>query len=192
MFKDEDIFAATANVLAKGGHEHLTLSAIAGEVGCSAPALIQRFGSKQALLKQFMEWSNSRVIERFEQALIDNRSPLAALRARLSMPPDHWLDEDRVPGGYANILAFYLEAWSDPGLRPIVEQRREILENAFYDLLVRSREAGELADCDERVLAEMLLMAFTGVALQRIGQDDSVAEERMGHFFEALIGPCRL
>lgn len=192
MFKDEDIFTSAATVLATSGHEHLTLAAIAGEVGCSAPALIQRFGSKHALLKQFMEWSNARVIERFEQALIDNRSPLAALRARLSMPPDHWLDEDRVPGGYANILAFYLGAWSDPVLGPIVEQRRDILENAFYELLVQARKAGELAECDERVLAEMLLMAFTGVALQRIGQDDSVAEERMSQFFDALIGPCRL
>lgn len=192
MFKDEDIFSATASVLAQVGHEHMTLAAIAGEVGCSAPALIQRFGSKNALLRQFMEWSNTRVIERFEQASIAHRSPLAALQARLSMPSDQWLDEAADPAGYANILAFYLVAWGDPALGPIVERRRQILETAFYDLLVQAREAGELGPCDDRVLAEMLLTAFTGVALQRIGRDDGVAEERMGQFFDALIGPCRL
>jgi hypothetical protein len=38
----------------------------------------------------------------------------------------------------------------------------------------------------------MLLTAFTGVALQRIGQADGVADERMGQFFDALVGPYRL
>jgi AcrR family transcriptional regulator len=192
MFKDDDIFLATATVLARSGHEHMTLAAIAGEVGCSAPALIQRFGSKHALLRHFMEWSNDRVIARFEQASIEHTSPLAALRSRLSMPSDQWLDETGDAAGYAHILAFYLAAWSDPNLGPLVEQRRKILESAFYDLLVRAREAGELAECDARVLAEMLLTAFTGVALQRIGQADGVADERMGQFFDALVGPYRL
>jgi len=192
LFKDEAIFSATARVLARVGHEHMTLSAIAGEVGCSAPALVQRFGSKHALLKQFMEWSNARVIDRFEQARVTNRSPLAALRSRLNMPSDQWLDEVFDPGGYANTLAFYLVAWGDSTFGPIVERRREILQTEFHDLLVQAGEAGELRKCDEHQLAEMLMTAFTGVALQWIGRDDEVIEKRMGQFFDVLIGPYRL
>lgn len=191
LFKDDDIFAAAALVLARVGHEHMTLAAIAGEVGCSAPALVQRYGSKQALLRQFLEWSNARVIERFEQARVANQSPLAALRSRMSTPAGQWLDEVDDPAGYANTLAFYLVAWADPTLGPIVERRRQILETEFYDLLVRAGDAGELTDCDERLLAEMLLTAFTGVALQRIGKADDVVEERIGQFFDVLIGPYR-
>jgi len=191
LFKDDDIFSATALVLSRVGHEHMTLAAISGEVGCSAPALVQRFGSKRALLTQFMEWSNARVMARFEQARVANSSPLTALRSRLSMPADQWLDEVIDPAGYGNILAFYLVAWGDPTLGPIVERRRQILETEFYDLLVRARESGELGSCDERALAEMLLIAFTGVALQRIGKADEVMEDRMGQFFDLLIGPYR-
>jgi len=192
LFKDDDIFAAAALVLARVGHEHMTLAAIAGEVGCSAPALVQRYGSKKALLKQFMEWSNAQVIGRFEQVRVANQSPLAALRSRLSTPAGQWLNEVADPVGYANTLAFYLVAWGDPTLRPIVERRRQILESEFYDLLVKAREAGELADCDEQMLAKMLLTAFTGVALQRIGKADDVMENQIGQFFDLLIGPYRL
>ena len=191
LFRDEDIFLATAQVLARVGHEHMTLAAIASEVGCSAPALVQRFGSKNELLRQFMEWSNARVKERFEDAQGRHRSPLATLRSRLTVPSDQWVDDVADPGGYANVLAFYLVAWNHPSLGPIVEERRVILEHGFQDLLVQARAVGELGECDEKVLAEMLLTVFAGVALQWIRRSDGVLEERMGRYFDVLVDPCR-
>ncbi len=50
---DEAIFEAIAAVVTASGPSQLTLAAVAGRVGLSAPALAQRFGSKQGLLAAF-------------------------------------------------------------------------------------------------------------------------------------------
>src|SRR5437763_10484008 len=50
---DEAIFEAMAAVVTASGPSQLTLAAVAGRVGLSAPALAQRVGSKQGLLAAF-------------------------------------------------------------------------------------------------------------------------------------------
>src|SRR5687767_5867914 len=48
--EDADVFAALVRVMARVGPAELTLRAIAAEAGVTAGALVQRFGSKRALL----------------------------------------------------------------------------------------------------------------------------------------------
>src|SRR5215467_2829553 len=48
--EDLDVFAALVRVMEKVGPAELTLRAIAREAGVTAGALVQRFGSKRALL----------------------------------------------------------------------------------------------------------------------------------------------
>src|SRR3984885_10745694 len=48
--EDADVFAAMVRVMLRVGPAELTLSAIAKEVGITAGALVQRFGSKRELM----------------------------------------------------------------------------------------------------------------------------------------------
>ena len=48
--EDADVFAALVRVMKHRGPAELTLRAIAAEAGVTAGALVQRFGSKRALL----------------------------------------------------------------------------------------------------------------------------------------------
>src|SRR4029077_1097452 len=48
--EDVDVFAALVRVMMRRGPAELTLRAIASEAGVTAGALVQRFGSKRALL----------------------------------------------------------------------------------------------------------------------------------------------
>src|SRR4051812_6706415 len=48
--EDTDVFAALVRVMARVAPAQLTLRAIAAEAGLTAGALVQRFGSKRALL----------------------------------------------------------------------------------------------------------------------------------------------
>src|SRR5215471_2832235 len=48
--EDTGVFAALVRVMMRRGPAELTLRAIAAEAGVTAGALVQRFGSKQALL----------------------------------------------------------------------------------------------------------------------------------------------
>ena len=74
-FEDDAIFAATARVIARVGHDGLTLAAIAEEVGCSAPALVQRFGSKRALVRAYIEWSIDNIQQRWDKVSAPELSP---------------------------------------------------------------------------------------------------------------------
>ena len=48
--EDDEVFAALVRVMLRCGPAELTLAAIAAEAGVTASALVQRFGSKRALL----------------------------------------------------------------------------------------------------------------------------------------------
>src|SRR3954447_17341434 len=48
--EDTDVFAALVRMMLRAGPAELTLRAIATEAGVTAGALVQRFGSKRALL----------------------------------------------------------------------------------------------------------------------------------------------
>src|SRR5688500_20120178 len=52
---DEDIFAAAQRAMSRRGPHELTLADIAGEAGVTAGRLVQRFGSKRALLVALSE-----------------------------------------------------------------------------------------------------------------------------------------
>ena len=79
-YNDDEVFLATAAVLARNGHAGLTLAAVAADLGCTAPALNNRFGSKGDLLIAFLEWSTALAQTRFDQVRAEHSSPLAALR----------------------------------------------------------------------------------------------------------------
>ena len=51
---DEHIFVATGLAITRLGPTRLTLADVASEVGLSAAALVQRFGSKRQLLVAFV------------------------------------------------------------------------------------------------------------------------------------------
>ncbi len=190
-FEDEAIFQATTKVLNRVGHERLTLSAIAVEVGCSAPALVQRFGSRNALLLQFLKWSNQRSRERFLETTKEHDSPLTALRARICMPANERPDEIGDGSASANLIGFYLVAWQDEELRQHADERRQIFEDEFQQLLAEAQTRGELRPCNERDLAHMLLCAILGVTFLWVGNPIGQIEDRMGEMFDTMVAPYR-
>ena len=52
---DDEIFTATTRVMSRLGPHEVTLADIAAEAGLTASALVQRFGSKRALLLTLSE-----------------------------------------------------------------------------------------------------------------------------------------
>src|SRR5687767_11625228 len=107
-FTDDDIFAATARAVTHLGYARLTLQAVAAEVGCSGPALIRRFGSKQALIAAYLEQSNAVSLERFRAVRAAHPAPLEARRARFRIPTEERLDEVAPPAAYINLVLFHL------------------------------------------------------------------------------------
>jgi AcrR family transcriptional regulator len=78
---DDEIFAATQRAMTRRGPHELTLAHIAVEAGVSPGRLVQRFGSKRALLLALAERFAGSAAIVFAGLRAAHRRPLAALRA---------------------------------------------------------------------------------------------------------------
>ena len=78
---DADVFAATVRVMNRVGPADLTLAAIAAEAGVTAGALVQRFGSKLALLRTLSKGAAEHSAGLAARMRAAHASPLAAVMA---------------------------------------------------------------------------------------------------------------
>lgn len=188
-FSDEAIYAATASVLARMGNEHLTLSHIADEVGCSPPALVQRFGSKRSLLMNYVSWTTGQIRQRFAEVAASDVTPLEKIKELAAFPRSMRPYEIAEPEGLPTAVFMHLAAWNDESFKPLVEERIELLENEFHALLTQATDAGQLAGCDEREMARTLVTAFSGISLQAISVAKEPVEVRGSRLVDFLLSP---
>src|SRR5258707_1231911 len=78
---DEDVFAGAHRAMSRRGPHELTLTDIAGEAGVTPGRLVQRFGSKRALLAALSERFAGSAGSVFAGLRAAHRGPLATLRA---------------------------------------------------------------------------------------------------------------
>ena len=78
---DDEVFIGAYKAMQRLGPSELTLSDIGHEAGVTAGALVQRFGSKRALLLKIAEQFSAGTAAMFAQLRSDHASPLAAIRA---------------------------------------------------------------------------------------------------------------
>src|SRR5947209_3188918 len=78
---DEEVYAATMRAMSRLGPGALTLAEIGAEAGVTAGALVQRFGSRRALLLALSRHAAGGAAELVRGLAREHASPLAALRA---------------------------------------------------------------------------------------------------------------
>ena len=138
---DEAIFQAVAAVVTASGPSGLTLAAVAGRVGLSAPALAQRFGSKQGLLVAFEAREVTAVADALATAQAGGADPVRAIVTVLSALPGAVTTRD----GLANNLAFLQMDLTDPELRPHAVAHSRALRDGIAALAADAVRAGLLA-----------------------------------------------
>jgi AcrR family transcriptional regulator len=138
---DEAIFQAVAAVVTASGPSGLTLAAVAGRVGLSAPALAQRFGSKQGLLAAFEAREVTAVADALAAAQAGAADPVRAIVTVLSALPGGVTTRD----GLANNLAFLQMDLTDPALRPHAVAHSRALRDGIAALAADAVRAGLLA-----------------------------------------------
>jgi AcrR family transcriptional regulator len=159
---DDEVFGAMVRVMEKVGPADLTLAAIADEAGITAGALVQRFGSKHAMMVAAARGAAEHAGLFLEGLAAKHESPLAALReyaacmAQLAPTPE----------GLARNLGYLVNDISDPALRKhlLVQSRatRAGLKS-LLDAAVKKRElkprtdTGSLAKVIETVLGGALI-----------------------------------
>src|ERR1700674_2141757 len=138
---DSQLFAATHSVMSRVGPRELTLAVIAKEAGVTAAVLVQRFGSKRALLLA-LSAKYSDGAGGFIRALTkQHASPLAALRAYA----DCMAGMAASPAALARNLAYLQIDLTDPDFRKHLVKQARAARAGLCRLVEAASAAGELA-----------------------------------------------
>lgn len=183
---DDEVFAAVTRVIGRVGPVGLTFAAVGKEVGLSAPALAQRFGSKHGLLVAYA--GQGRVVPAsFEEAERRARTALGALHLAVELliaPVDSH-------ESLANSIAFLHMDLTDPDLKAhAVAQSREI-RRRIRALLDRAVEQGELVGTDTGPLTMAVYTTYNGALLTWAIDGTGSLTRWMRRSIDATLAPHR-
>jgi AcrR family transcriptional regulator len=162
LLPDAAVLAAAGRVFGRIGPARFTLADVAAEAGLAPATLVQRFGSKRALMLAFAEHAASLARQPFEQARTQVAEPLGALRTALLIASRSTKGRQEL----THSLAFLLEDLADEELRAHAARHARWTEASIRELLDCAVERGELASHDTARLARALQAAWNGALIQ--------------------------
>ncbi len=156
---DDDVFAAAQRAMSRRGPHELTLADIADEAGVTAGRLVQRFGSKRALLLALSERFATSAPSVFDQLRAAHRTPLAVLRAYAAC----MADLAPTPEAALRNLAYLNGDLADDVLRGHLVENARRTRREIEALLASAVSKGELRrDADVRALARTVDTVISG------------------------------
>jgi AcrR family transcriptional regulator len=184
---DADVFAAAVRVMNRVGPADLTLAAIATEAGVTAGALVQRFGSKLALLRRLSKGAaqdSAGLAARMRDA---HASPLAAVLAYARCVAGL----ARSPAALARNLAYLQLDLTDRYLYPPLLRQAQGSRAAYRTLLAEAVAAGELAPgTDVAELARAVETAVSGSLMTWAVYREGSAADWIEHDVRAALAPA--
>ena len=181
---DDEVFGAMVRVMGKVGPAELTLAAIADEAGITAGALVQRFGSKHAMLVAAARGAAEHAGLFLEGLAAKHRSPLAALRdyaecmAQLAPTPE----------GLARNLAYLANDISDPALRKHLLVQSRATRAGLKSLLDRAVKARELKPrTDTAALARIIETVLGGALISWATYREGSAKAWLREHLDAVL-----
>jgi len=156
---DEEIYEAAFRVMGRLGPARWTLEDVAREVGLTASALVQRFGSKRRLQLDLVRMFAESVGDTYEELRARHASPLAVVRA--------WADGVACLAGSPEGLAHHLDYLrldlTDPEMHVHFRRQAEAGRAFLRRTLAEAVELGELpAGTDSDGLARLVETVVSG------------------------------
>jgi AcrR family transcriptional regulator len=192
---DEQIFQATARAIGRVGPGKLTLGDVAGDLGIAPATLVQRFGSKRALLLAFARQgapAGDDEVPRsgscFEVVSGRRNSPLAKLEAYVA----GMAGMARTPQELANHLLFLHTDLTDPEFHRLALRHARATQKQMTALLDEAVACGQLKRRTDtarlaRAIQSMVGGSLMGWAILRSGP----AARQLREDVEMLLRPYR-
>src|SRR4051812_29049645 len=160
--EDAEVFASLVRVMHRRGPAELTLREIAAEAGVTAGALVQRFGSKRAMLLAHARDAAATGDTGVTVPAARTASPLETLRSVTLM----YAQLADSPRAAVRNLAYLLNDLADPALRRHLLRLSGAARAWYEELLTSAIAARELrADTDVRALARSIEVTLRGSLL---------------------------
>ncbi|MBA2301659.1 MAG: TetR/AcrR family transcriptional regulator [Acidobacteria bacterium] len=184
---DIEILAGTARAVSRVGPARLTLAEVAREVGLSPATLVQRFGSKRALLLALTAHDASRVGKEFEDARAAGEPPLDTLMKVLCAMTRH-MD---TPEALSNSLAFLQMDLNEPDFHQYAIEQARSLRGEVEVLLDEAVDRGQLMRCDTARLARAVQVTFNGALVTWAIYREGTVAEWLTDDLRTLLAPLR-
>ena len=184
---DQDILVRATRAARTHG-PRVTLAQIAAVVGLSAARLVQRFGSRSALLAAVEASVDSRLLRRFRQGLIGSVSPTDAVIESLSALAGR---SARRMYLLSNSYVFDPRHLSEPRAAEQAQARIADFEGAVCDALQCAVVAGELRDTDTHALAHALVVGWVGAYNLWAYAPVGAVRDAVRHDLSFILSPFR-
>ena len=180
------MFAALVRVMQRRGPAELTLREIAAEAGLTAGALVQRFGSKRALLLAHARYAAATHDIGVPVPRPRTSSPLEALRLVTAVHAQL----AGSPGAALRNLAYLHHDLADPVRRRHLLRLSRAAREHYERLAADAVAAGELrADTDVQSLARTIEVTLNGSFLGWTLYREGSAADWLRTDLEAALGP---
>jgi len=184
--EDKDVFAALVRVMLRRGPAELTLREIASEAGITAGALVQRFGSKRAMLLAHARHAAATGDAGLTVAEPRTSSPLAKLRTAANI----YASMAGSPRAAVRNLAYLLNDLGDPALRRHLLRMSRTARGWYEQLLTEAIAAGELHGLtDVRPLARLIEATLRGSFVSWTLYREGTAADWLREDLECLVRP---
>jgi len=183
---DEELFAAAQRVMSRRGPHELTLADIAGEAGVTPGRLVQRFGSKRALLVALSERFAGSARMVFEGLRAAHRTPLATVRAYAAC----MANLAPTPDGLLRNIAYLHNDLADDVLRRHLVENARATRRELEALIENARAAGELRrEVDVRGLARTVETVVGGSLMSWATYQEGKAVDWIRRDLDAVLAP---
>lgn len=180
---DEEILAATARAIARVGPARLTLAEVSREVGLSPATLVQRFGSKRALMLALVRHSTLTAADAFPDAATLAVDPLQGLLDAMTAAT-----EGLTAGALANHLAFLQLDLSDPDFRQLAGEHARAVRDQIRSCLDLATATGQLPPQDTERVARSVQVAYNGALLTWALEPHGPVQKRVREEIRAVLG----
>lgn len=184
--QDDTVLDAAAQLMRDVGPVGFTVDEVARRVGVSGPALLQRFGSKRALLLAVNEREVRQTHARVMQAPAEGESPLRAIWTML---------ESAVNGvaptadALANAYAFLHVDLADAHRRSMIMAQVHSIRAGLRQLVDAAIAAGEVERVSADTLADLLESVYNGALVGWVIDRDGAAWPYVRARLDALMAP---
>jgi AcrR family transcriptional regulator len=183
---DEEVFAAAQRAMARRGPHELTLTDIADEAGITAGRLVQRFGSKRALMTALSARFASSAGQIFAGLRASHRTPMATLRAYAAC----MADLAPTPDALLRNLAYLQADLADDVLRAHLVANARATRRELEALLTSAIATSELRpDVDVRALARTVESVIGGSLMSWAAYREGRAVDWIRRDFDAVLAP---
>ena len=184
--EDADVFAALVRVMHRRGPAELTLREIAAEAGVTAGALVQRFGSKRAMLLAHARYAAATGDVGVTVPQPRTSSPLGELRSIA----EAYAQLATSPRAAVRNLAYLHNDLADPALRRHLLRLSRAARTWYAERLGESVAAGELRrGTDIQSLARSIEATLRGSLLSWALYREGGAAAWLREDLEAMLRP---